>query len=329
MIRRAVFIIFIFAIIGFLNSARAQQEIFTSQNFSVEISPESPAPLSQVKIKITSYTFDADRAVIRWVLNGKQIAAGTGMKEINFTVGAAGSVSSLTVEVLPKEGGSLEKNIEVRPQGLDLLVESTSFIPPWYRGASAITPGGRVTVAAIPAFVFEGSWIDPKSMIYNWKIDSAVRGDLSGRGRDSISVKTPGLAGGETIVSVNVSSSQGTLQAEASTRIESRLPELLFYERRPLEGIISSRAVSWWTINSGSQIEVEAVPFFANFASFKDLEFKWNFENKPVTADPSEPNRILIKSSPGVSADSLVALTVSNLKNILEELSDSLTIYVR
>jgi hypothetical protein len=306
------------------------QTIISAESISVELSPKFPGPSSEVRAKLVSFTFDEDRATIEWILDGKRISEGVGAKEVSFSVGPLGSISTLRVLASPQEGGRIEKTLEIRPSSIDMLVQSQSYIPPWYKGAPVVTPKGQVRVVAIPHFIFQGGRLDPKTLIYNWKLDGVVRGDLSGRGRQSLNFRSPLTSGQRTKISVAISSPQETFESVAEVIVETQKPEIQFYERRPLEGLISSQALSSKTIKGGSELEVEAVPFFMNFTSLQELNFNWSLEGN-IALEPysgGRPNIFLVKPIQGSSGNALIKLVINNLKNVLEQISASFSINV-
>ena len=323
------YVIFIVILAGFVPSAQAQ--IFEAvTSVSLAITPEFPEPNSEVRARIITYSFDLDRASVEWVLNGRRLGAGVGLKEVSFMSGPAGSAGVLKVRVSPQGGpGVVEKTLEIRPAAADLLVETDNFVPYWYRGGKVVSPASRVKVVAIPHFIFEGARLDPKSLVYEWRLDGERQGEKSGRGRQSFSFKMPRAAGEPVEISVKISSPQGTLNAEARTAIEAQNPQILFYEKKPLLGLVSSEAMTAKVITPGSSLEVEAVPFFMNASSLKDLNFRWNFDGAEVAPDPAEPNVFLVKSNSGSSGSALLNLIVNNLKSVLEEARASLNIYAQ
>ena len=310
--------------------ARAQEDFQSVTTATIEISPEFPEPFSKVTAKAISFSFDMDRASIQWFLNGRGLEQGTGLKEIFFEIGPLGSENILKAVITPQGGGGqIIKTAEIRPQAIDLLVEAKSFIPPWYKGGGVVTAGSRIKVIAVPHFISDGARLDSKTLVYDWKIDGETRGDLSGRGRQSLVFKAPAISSAVTEISVKISSPQGNIESEARTFVETRSPELLFYERRPLEGLISSEALSVRTITAGSRLEIEAVPFFANISSLKELVFSWKFDGAEVLPNPREPNLFVVKSETGNSGQAFIETAAKNLKNILEEVSASFYVFTQ
>lgn len=298
-----------------------------SEDFNVKISPQVPGPFTKVQAEAISFTFDVNRAHIRWMVNGRVIAEGIGAKTASFETGGIGSVSTLRVVVSPQNGGALEKSLEIRPAAIDLLVESKSFVPDWYRGASLLTPGGEFTVTAIPHFSSQGARLKPETLNYDWKVDGRARSDFSGRGRQRIAIKTLPIQKVYIPVSVVVSSPQDTIQAEANVVVESVDPQLLFYGRPPLEGTNFYLARQDIRIPAGESIEIEAVPFFMNISSIKDARFLWKSNNVGVEADPTEPHRFIVNSTPGERGKAVVELTAKSIKNMFEEIRSLVTVY--
>lgn len=298
-------------------------------NFSITLSPKFPRPGTQVKAAVTTFRFDVDRAFITWVLDGKKIAEGTGVKEVLFEVGSLGSENILRVAAVPQEGVKIEKTSKIRPQDIDLIIQPKSFVPPWYKGRALVTPGSPVEVVAFPHFVFEGSPLNPETLVYDWKVDDEVRGDLSGKGKRKLRLHAPTVSSAKTKIVVRVSSPFQTLEHEAETFVETKKPELLFYERRPLEGLITSQALVLKGVTAGSNLEIEAVPFFMNFQSTEHLRFLWNFEGERVEPNPRQPNVFLLKSMAGRKGNAEIQLVITNVKNILERLNSSFSVYAR
>jgi len=70
-----------------LAASMASAQVFeTAASVNLIISPEFPEPLSETSAKITTFSFDLDRANIQWILNGRVVSQGVGVKEISFAV---------------------------------------------------------------------------------------------------------------------------------------------------------------------------------------------------------------------------------------------------
>src|SRR3989344_4303393 len=111
---------------------------------TIRISPSLPNPLSQTKASLIYDGFDLTKASIRWTLNNKTIKSGTGAKDVTFQVGPAGSDNRLSVFAASLDGEEIEAAINIVPSVIDILMESCSYVPKWYKGGSLTTQGSKV-----------------------------------------------------------------------------------------------------------------------------------------------------------------------------------------
>lgn len=311
-------------------AVQAQLGLPGGASLSIKISPEFPDPGAEVRAELLSYSLDVNRASITWVLDGKVLANGVGVKEVSFKAASHGSKNTLSASATSPGGERFETSIAIRPQSVDLILDAKSRVPYWFRGASLPISRTRAVVTAIPNFISGGARISPSSLQYEWRVDRRLLSNFSGRGQDSISVLTPGLGEVAKEVTVKVSSSDATLVKEASVLVRAFSSEVLFYERLPLEGIKTSRALGTKNIFAGGGFEVQAVPFFMNYSSLSDLSFSWNFNGNPTDSISGEPDALSVKTLDGsVDQSGLVGILVSNLKTLFESANASFNVNVQ
>lgn len=309
---------------------RAQLGFPGGANLSIKISPEFPDPGAEVRAELISYSLDVNRASITWVLDGKVLAGGVGIKEVSFKAASHGSKNTLSASATSPGGESFETSVNIRPQSVDLILEAKSRVPYWYKGAALPISKTRVVVSAIPNFISGGARISPSSLQYEWKVDRRLISDFSGRGRQSISVLTPGLGDTPKEVKIKVSSSDATLVKEATALVQAFSPEILFYERLPLEGLKTSLALRTKSVFPGEGFEVQAVPFYMNYSSLSDLSFSWSFDDSPADSLSGEPDALLVKTLAGSEGRSgLIEILVSNLKTLFESVNASFNVHVQ
>ena len=103
------------------------------------------------------------------------IGGGAGVKEIDVAVGALGSEA--VIEARARDGdlevaGSL---VRVVPTEIDLLFESDSYVPPFYKGRAMPSAGTLLHLEAIPRFKrTDGSLVAPDGIIFTWKRGGSV-----------------------------------------------------------------------------------------------------------------------------------------------------------
>ncbi|HBT81755.1 hypothetical protein A2757_00335 [Candidatus Giovannonibacteria bacterium RIFCSPHIGHO2_01_FULL_48_47] len=311
-------------------SAQAQLRLPGGASLSIKISPEFPDPGAEVRAELLSYSLDVNRASITWALDGKALASGVGVKEVSFKAAAHGAKNTLSASATSPGGERFETSVVIRPQSVDLILDAKSRVPHWYRGAALPISRTRVVVSAIPNFISSGARINPSSLQYEWRVDRRLISDFSGRGKDSISVLTPGLGEVAKEVMVKVSSSDASLVKEARAMVQAFSPEILFYERLPLEGIKTSLALRTKNLFAGGEFEVQAVPFSMNYSSLSDLSFSWSFDGNATDPLSGEPDTLLVKTGGGSEGQSgLIGILVSNLKTLFESVNASFDVNIQ
>jgi hypothetical protein len=282
---------------------------------SVSLSPQYPAPNTTVVLTLESALYDLDTSDITWLENGTQVAAGNGLKTLTVQAGAVGSEVDVEADVAGGSG-SASAIASIIPTSIDLLWESNSYVPPFYKGRALPSAGSSVRVVAIPHFSRPGLGIVPSGqIIYTWREDGAVLQSQSGIGKSSAIVDGPSLFGTETI-SVDAISSDGTISGEAVLRIPDTEPVLTLYEDQPLFGILYHQALGSTTFVPENEMSFAAIPYFVaeSGPSAPGLQYDWTVNQTPVSVDPARANEITINaaSSSGIA---LVALALTHATN--------------
>ncbi len=296
---------------------------------TIRISPSLPNPLSQTKASLIYDGFDLTKASIRWTLNNKTIKSGTGAKDVTFQVGPAGSDNRLSVFASSIDGEEVEAAINIVPSVIDILMESDSYVPKWYKGGSLTTQGSKVKIVAIPHFTEGGRAVKPENLIYKWSIDNQYRVSLSGKGRQSLVYPSPMAQTGKTNISVVIENESGAISEQASVSIINKKPQILFYEKRGDEGEITSQAFRILNMTPGTKTKLQAEPFYMNFSSINDLTFDWNLDGSPSSADDGEPNAFTITTLAEAKGNHSVGVLISNIKNALDRAEGFLRINVK
>jgi hypothetical protein len=205
------------------------------------------------------------------------------------------------------------------PVVVDLLWESDGLTPPFYQGRSLAGPGSKVRLLAMPTFGKGASAIAPQNLVYTWKKDKTVLGSLSGKGRSSITVESP-LRYGAEVVSVDVSTEDGSASASASARIESIEPFIALYIDHPLFGPLFHVGLAEDANILESEASLMAVPFFApaRYPDSPGLVYEWRVNRNIVALSRTTPSRITI-SAAGSDGVALVELLVTHATNFFFE----------
>lgn len=279
---------------------------------TIALNPAYPAPGDQVQLTLRSPSYDLDRSYITWRANGTIIAEGEGAVAAKATAGALGSAVSIEATV---ENADISATAVARiiPASVDLIWESDSLVPPFYRGRALPSAGTSLRMQAIARF---GNSVPDNQITYTWKRNGAVLSSLSGRGRSSITIGSPALFGSD-IITVEASTAGGQLAGAASVRIASIEPELALYQRHPLFGVEYHKAIGAVAQIPQAEVTFHAVPYFADAARPTDpaLEYGWQVNQRGVQEDPARSNEITIDAS-NAAGVALIRLALSHASNL-------------
>ncbi len=294
-----------------------------------DITPEYPKPNETVTVSTQSFSTDLDKAVYKWSLNGKLYAQGTGMKSISIKTGKAGSLTVVSVEVSTADFGVIKNDIAFRPADVTLLWQSDTYVPPFYEGKALHSYNGQFKVTAIPEFFDStGKRINPKNLVYTWKKNGNVQGDMSGFGKDSfVTSQTSYLREGEDI-SVDVSSPKENLAGSASMTVTPTLPQIVFYEDSPLYGILYEHSLRNSLNLYSEEITLRAEPFYMSIANPLDgsLALDWKLNGASVASFANRTD-VTLRKQGNSGGQSDVGLVIQNQRKLLQGASANISIF--
>ncbi|HWP61544.1 MAG TPA: hypothetical protein VN495_03000 [Candidatus Paceibacterota bacterium] len=226
------------------------------------------------------------------------------------TLGAGVAQAQLIPDISTYIANAAGQSASVGPASrIDLLYDTDSYTPPFYRGRALASAGTIMHFTAIPHFAGAGGAAIPTSSItFTWKIDGRVEGEVSGKGAASVALPSPTLYGRNTIeVDANAG---GGVYGSASITIAALDPEPMLYEDHPLYGIEYYNALGTQTTVPDIEMTFAAIPFFAQAGSASDasLTYQWSVNGQTVAATSSNENEITINAS---NSNGLAALAVS------------------
>ena len=200
---------------------------------------------------------------------------------------------------------------------LDLLVESNSYVPPFYLGRPLASPGSSIVAQAIAHFTDQsGNAVPDSSINFTWKINGEVQGQLSGAGKSSAILPAPPLFGSETIeADAQGSGAYGT----ASETLSAQDPQPLLYQDHPLYGIEYYDALGGQSRIGDSEATFAAVPYFvaAGGPNDRNLQWTWVVNGQSVPATSSASSEITINAG-GSAQVSLGVSLVSSANPLLD-----------
>ncbi len=306
-----LFISSLLLVAGFFHIAAAQgMPQGANDDFFVEFSPENPGANTKVNAQTQSYSFDINRASVSWTLNGK--VSGTG-KSFSFTTGNIGSLTSVGVSILSPAGQRFSKSFFFQAADVDLLWETSSYIPPQYQGKALPISGSKIKITAIPW----GMEIADSKLIYEWNLNNKNILDQSGTGKKTITITTSDLGNDKDVIKLKVSTPSADISAEKTISIKINEPKILFYEESPLEGPLYQKALNGSFSLQNPELSIRAEPYFFSRGTLSSLIKKWAINSKEVEIS-KKPNIINLSIQEKTKGTSLVKLSLTNPINIYE-----------
>jgi hypothetical protein len=258
------------------------QDITNSNFIEITINPENPEPQQTVKLGLKSFTYDLNRSKISWFVNDQQKVTEMGLT--NFSVQAGKNGQKTTVKAVIETPSNDIKEIEVFfiPSIVDLIYESLSYTPPFYKGRALNPNQGIVLIVAVPELIRStGEKIPTQNIIYSWKKNGKVEQASSGIGKN-IFIFQGTIPIRDSLIEVTASSIEGDIYASKKVNITNDDTKIIFYEDSPVYGIMFNRAISKTVRMLTDEFKVKAFPYFMSvgYAQSPDLNYKWTINSK-------------------------------------------------
>lgn len=325
MIRRASLLIaFLLSIALFPLASMAQ----VTDQVGVTLTPSNPGPNERVTVKIQSYSFSLDTAMIEWSENGKLSASNVGLTQHTFTTKGLGVPTTISVKINPVNYPTVTKTIEVVPMSVDLLWEATdSAVPPLYRGKAMPTAESAVRFYAVPqARASNGALLAPSAFVYDWREEYSANAAKSGYAKSSYATVMDYL-NPTKVISVDVSTRDGGTVSAGEIQLRPTEPKLVWYVASPLYGPLYGRALDGSYAVEGSDTSLLAMPYFF---SPRDpvsplVRYEWKINGQTVAA-PSVPNLLFLHRDSEEKGTAEVEVSVASTRKLFQEMKAGLTL---
>ncbi len=285
----------------------------------IEIEPSFPKSNENVLVRLTSYSGDLDRARISWSLDGKLMKDDTGGKEFTFKTGAVGKPTVVKVTVDGPGIGRFEKNITLSPAEVDILWQTTdSYSPPFYRGKPLPVRMSSIRAVAMPSMKTKsGLPIKSGELVYKWERDDIPILENSGYAKNSADFNL-GYISEDATIKVSASSvKESGLVAENTVYLQAVSPEIIFYENKPLGGIIYENALKDLFPLRREEVEIVAEPYyFTSAGGLSSLSYNWVLNGAHV--ESSGGNSIVLRVGDQGSGLSEVSLNIKHPSRFLQ-----------
>jgi hypothetical protein len=316
--KKCAYILFLILIFTLSSTVSAQIEVPSTTDINIELIPTNPKPNELISASITSYSTDINSAKITWSLNGKIQKSGMGEKSFIFNSGDVGTTNILYISAKTKEGEVIERSLTIAPVSVDLIWQSDSFVPPFYKGKALYSHQNKITFIALPHIFENGKEVSPKNLIYTWKKNGSVVDFASGYGKNTYATEGAVISRALNI-EVVVTSPTTNASGYAHTLVNPIEPSIVFYKKNPLYGIEFQTALSGAVkIENSNEINILAIPFFFGVTDKRsaDLTYIWSINGSEIPNIGSS-NQVFRKKE-GTEGNSLISLSIENSNKILQ-----------
>lgn len=322
-------ILLLFFVITFLttfNTARAQYQA-PIDGVTISNSPDKPGPGETVKVEVESYLIDLNSSTIIWLVDGKELTRGVGIKKIEIKAPVAGKKRNVVSIIRANNGKEVQKSITIKSGSVEIIWEtSRSYKPPFYEGKNHFVYENWIRLIAMPHLSIDGiKEIDPKTLVYRWKMGGKDIENGTGYGIQSLEIKASEIPK-PLEISVNVYTRDQTESAEAFLRLEPSEPTLSFYEVSPLYGVLFNKALSNNHTLRNSELNILVAPFGFNFNPKNNkLSYLWSINNVDQP-ELLKNQSIILRPKGNIEGSSNINIDVRHENDILERAESSIMI---
>lgn len=284
----------------------------------IKTTPQTPGPNEDVEILLEAYGIDLNRAKITWKVNGAVVKTGTGEKKLSIKSGNSGKITLVTVTIQPVGGFGITKRVEIFPGEVDLIWETDTYTPPFYKGKSWFTSQSNITVSAIPNIIEGGVRGSTANTIYKWIRNGTVLGSESGYSKKTFKFKDSILLNDE-VISIEAESASGK-KAKSEVTLFERNPQAVLYEENRTLGVLFNKAIVNDYNFDSEEKNILVYPYFFSTNS-KDggaMKYVWSQNDEEIFL-PEEQSNLLLRNTDEKSGKTKVSVKVNSTTNIVQE----------
>lgn len=272
----------------------AQFSSLGNAGVQLSVRPSFPVPHSSILVSLDDYSVDALGATVSWFIDGERQPDLENERSITLSTGDAGEKLSVRV-VLTKAGSpTLSKELTLIPSVVDVVVETNSYTPAFYKGRSLPTNNAPIKLIAV---VDEGSNAPLSAYTYKWSRAGSVLFGGPIKGKYAVNI-TSSLFGEEEI-SVEVFASDGRTVGKGGAEINLVEPEIHFYEYSPLRGLLLREVQNPFSFVS-DETTLFGEPYFLNTAlTTATADFVWKLDGAEVQSKAGTPNALVLARTGG------------------------------
>lgn len=281
----------------------------------IRLFPEYPRPGEKVIAKVEGFETDLPNDIIEWSADGAVLGSGPGKTTITFNAPDVGNTKYITARAIDNRGRSFSATYTITPNTVDLVWETDTYTPPFFEGKALQSSGSKIRLTAF-ATIYNANLnlYTPSELIYTWRQNNKKITELSGRGRQSVTISNDNVVG-PLNVTVDVTSPDDVgYGGRASLNLEVIQPKIVFYEDHPLMGIRYETALPVTTKLSGEEVQIVAEPYYftADRRNADDLEYSWLINGAQSRGLSNTGSAIVLKGASNANAAANIDVRIRN-----------------
>lgn len=286
------------------------------------LTPQSPQAGQEFTARVEAYAYDLARARISWSIDGTVNDEYAGEQAITLHAPALGVPLRIGVRVTEAGGGAHTVSKTVTPSALDLVVESNTRVPHFYRGRALPSAGSPVRLIAFPSLYSQnGVLANPDTLLYTWRIGTQVA--KVGLGQKVLNTTMP--LGGSMTVEITVETADGAVRHGSIKQIDAAEPLNLFYEDNPLHGLSQNALPTEFTLLE-DEISIRSEPYFVSRDIFDNATYEWTINGAAVANPNTDPQTLTLRKTGG-KGSARVEFSIRNLSSLLQAAASAFTVY--
>jgi len=295
------------------------------EQISVSLSVANPQPNQPFNISVRSFSSNLNKASIYWYENNELKSSGVGDLSQSYVAPGIGKSLIIGLRIETIEGNLIVKEYEISPALVDLIYETQTYTPPFYKGKAIYTHQSTATIYALPSIIEDGIKKNPSSLIYTWEVNGSVQQDSSGRGRD-VFLYEGRILSQSTLITITVESDTSNQVAINDIFLEPADAEVLLVQEHPLYGMISNNNIE----TDSDYVVIHAIPLFSSIFSKESssLDYVWSL-NGVELGEENNSSIISFQSTEGNEGEASLALRIDNKLNFLQSTSGSTSVLMK
>ncbi len=319
--RSALALVPLFLFLGISASSVHAQFSGMDQEASLVTSPQYPRPDSEVMVELSAYSMNTAGADIKWFEDGKELTSVRNERSITLSAGSVGATKTIKATITLPGTAPFSLTKTITPGDVDIIIESDTYVPPFYKGRALPSAESRGRAIAI---VHLGGNTNPAALSYEWKLGETVLHGGPVRGKQSTEIEFPLFD--DIPLSVTIYDTKGNPIVKRSIALKNTQPEIAFYEESPLRGQ-SEKALGREFTLVGEETTLRAEPYYLDRESAQSMGSpKWQLGGNTVDTGNIDPYTITLRKTGGAGSTP-IDFIITNTQKLFQNARGSFTIY--